>query len=399
MEKNFYLLENTVQEYAWGSPSLISALLGEKNPDGTPKAELWMGVHPKSPSRVITPEDTRPLSELISENPDIVLGSAAAKAHNGRLPFLFKVLAAEQALSIQSHPNLEQARKGFELENKKGIPVDRPSRNYRDDNHKPEIICAVTPFWAMCGFRNIQLIIDDFSSAGSGSLETLVHELRGQPNREGLKAFFSGVMSLNDRQKGRVAEAVCAFAAGKGEDRFDWVVNLNEQFPGDIGVICPLLLNIYQLQPGQAIYLGAGELHAYLKGMGIELMANSDNVLRGGLTPKHIDVDELLRTLTFNSGPVPILEGQPGVSGEMVFPTPAKEFELARISITDQAPFRSLSTRGFEIFLVIEGECVAKCVAGNEDAVYKKGDSFVVPASSCQFEIAGTAVLFRAGIP
>ncbi len=394
---DLYKLENVIQDYAWGSPTYIPELLGQPNPENTPKAELWIGTHPKAPSRVVELGETASLTEFISKNPGGILGEVVATRFEAELPFLFKVLAAEKALSIQSHPNLEQARDGFRLENERGVPLDAAHRNYRDPNHKPEIICALTPFWAMCGFRPVEDIVENLVPLGSPVLEKPLDALKKGQDRAALKVFFEFLLSLDQAQRAALVGDACAVASEDEGDRSRWVLELNRQYPGDIGVLCPLLLNLYHLQPGQAIYLDAGELHAYLHGLGIELMANSDNVLRGGLTPKHVDVRELLGTLTFHAGVVPILEGRDLGTRETVYDTPSAEFRLSRIEIQSGQRYEASCERNIEILIVTSGNCVVDC--NGETMSVEKGESLFVPAEACRYSIFGSAVLFKATVP
>ena len=395
---NIFRLKNTIQEYAWGSPTFIPSLLGTVNPEGTPKAEIWMGTHPKAPSTVIDENGETALPELIGDDPSAVLGERVAARFKGQLPFLFKVLAAGHALSIQAHPNLNQARAGFERENKKGVPLDAWDRNYRDPNHKPEIICALTPFWAMCGFRPIDEIVTNLDFLADTVLAKPFAVLKRKPGGKTLRRFFGFLLALEKKAAGDLVTVTCRRAAKRSDDVHNWVIKLNEQQPGDVGIICPLLLNTYLLEPGEAIFLGAGELHAYLEGLGIELMANSDNVLRGGLTKKHVDPDELLRTLTFNAESVPILQGHDVSPGVAVFDTPAEEFSLSRITITGEIPYNAEENRNVEIFIVTEGSCLLR--AGAADGMeLVKGESVFVPASAAPYRITGSATLFRATVP
>ena len=393
---DLYKLENTIQEYSWGSATDIPDLLGRPNPENTPQAELWMGTHPKAPSNVILGGKTKPLPELISENPEGMLGPAVAGRFGGELPFLFKVLAAGKPLSIQSHPNLEQAKDGFRRENKQGIPLDAPHRNYRDANHKPEIICALTPFWAMCGFRPIEAILENFVSLDASILEESLDNLKREQSRAALKTFFSFLLGLAPEQVRSLIDRACTVASAEEGAGSRWVLELNRRFPSDIGVLCPLLLNVYHLKPGQAVYLDAGELHAYLSGLGIELMANSDNVLRGGLTPKHIDVPELVGTLTFRAAEVPVLEGRDLGGAETVYDSPAKEFRLSRIEVGSKI-YQAAAQRYAEILIVTEGSCLIEC--GGETLSATKGDSLFVSAVAGQYAISGSGVLFKATIP
>jgi mannose-6-phosphate isomerase len=394
---DLYKLDNTIQEYSWGSVTDIPNLLGRSNPESTPQAELWMGTHPKAPSNVVVHGQTTSLPEVISKNPGGILGAAAAERYGGKLPFLFKVLAAGKPLSIQSHPNLEQAKDGFRRENERGIPLDAPHRNYQDANHKPEIICALTPFWAMCGFRPVEQIVENFSPFGASVLSEPLDALRRGQSSAALRVFFSFLLGLEPGQVASLADRACEVAAQEKGDRSDWVLELNRLFPGDLGVICPLLLNVYHLKPGQAVYLDAGELHAYLSGLGIELMANSDNVLRGGLTPKHMDVTELLSTLTFQAAEVPVLEGRDLGGAETVYDCPADEFRLSRIEVRSGLTYQAAAERSVEILIVTEGTCLIECDGKTMSAA--KGESLLVPADACDYAISGSGVLFKATIP
>lgn len=395
---NVYRLKNTIQEYAWGSPSLIPSLLGTVNPEGVPKAEIWMGTHPKAPSSVINENGETPLPGLIDDDPSAVLGVKVAERFNGQLPFLFKVLAAGQALSIQAHPNLSQARAGFERENKKGLPIDAWDRNYRDPNHKPEILCALTPFWAMCGFRPFDEMLANLKFLSNTVLSKPYSELEKKPGGRTLRRFFGSLLSLDKDDAVTLVEAACRHTADQNDEAYKWVEKLRLQQPGDIGAVCPLLLNTYRLEPGEAIFLDAGELHAYLEGLGVELMANSDNVLRGGLTAKHVDRSELLRTLTFKAQRVPILQGREEAPGIAVFDTPTEEFRLSRCHITDKKPLHAAEGRNVEIFIVTMGSCLLR--TGNEDGMeLSTGESVFIPAYAAPYTISGTATLFKATVP
>jgi mannose-6-phosphate isomerase len=296
------LLKNTIQEYAWGSPKAIPDLLGRRNPGNKPQAELWMGAHPKATSLVQYHGQWVSLLDLINKNPLDVLGKNAAKNFNNKLPYLFKVLAAAKPLSIQAHPNLNQAREGFQRENAQRIPLDAPHRNYRDANHKPECICALTQFWALSRFRRISGILSYLKKVCAHGLDAEIDNLKQQPTSDGLKRFYTALMTMDaDRQNRIVAQALEQAQRFEAEDPvFNWMLKIADDYPKDIGVLAPILLNLICLEPGQALFLDAGELHAYLEGLGIELMANSDNVLRGGLTPKHVDVPELVLLKNLN---------------------------------------------------------------------------------------------------
>jgi mannose-6-phosphate isomerase len=390
-------LRNTIQEYAWGSHTSIPELLGTPSPSDKPQAELWMGAHPKAPSLAVTDDGLRPLDELIRLEPEAILGKRVSERFGGRLPFLFKVLAAAEPLSIQAHPTLEQARAGYARENEMGLPLDAPDRNYRDDNHKPEILCALTPFWVLNGFRRIDRIVDLLETIGPAELTGEIRALatEGDPGR--LKRFFSSIMTMDKDRQNRAVEQVAGYAAGQpqSEPVWRWVVTLNDRYPGDIGVLSPILLNLVEMQPGQAMLCQAGQLHAYLDGLGIELMANSDNVLRGGLTPKHVDVPELLNTLTFDEKQLELHNPD----GAGFYPSESDEFLLSVLHVDEDSPYQSADERGVEILICTSGGGAIRGVGTEERLPLKKGESFIVPSIAPPYRLEGTATLYRASVP
>ncbi|CAB5155271.1 Mannose-6-phosphate isomerase (EC [Olavius algarvensis associated proteobacterium Delta 3] len=399
--KSILRMRNTIQEYAWGSHTAIAELLGQPVPSDRPQAEMWMGAHPKAPSMVFKDGDWHPLNGLISTYTREVLGEATTARFGGRLPYLFKVLAAARPLSIQAHPSLKQAREGFARENREGIPLAAPDRNYRDDNHKPEIICALTPFWALCGFRSIDAMRSLFSTLGITGLESELNYLKTYPGQRGRRQFLESVMSLEGERKTHVTASAVKNALPHLEKDpvFRWIVDLNDAYPGDIGILAPLMLNLICLKPRQAMFLGAGELHAYLEGTGIELMANSDNVLRGGLTPKHIDVPELLNVLTFETRRLSILEPQRISETEDIYPSGAREFVLSGISLTPGDIHHSGQTRSIEMLLCVDGEVTLAGGADETSVCVQKGTSVLVPAAAAPYIIKGNGELFKAAVP
>jgi mannose-6-phosphate isomerase len=405
--RSVFRLINPIQEYAWGSRTAIPELFGASSPAKQPQAELWMGAHPKAPSTVLFEEGGQlPLPELIARDPAGTLGATVAHNFSERLPFLFKVLAAALPLSIQAHPNLKQAREGFRRENELGIPLDAFQRNYRDVNHKPEVISALTPFWALSGFRPIPEMLALLHSIGFPSIPKHLDAFRKNPDSAGLKMFFAALMRLDREIRERaIAEAVdWARRQRVGEQRNDsnetaiarWLIRLQELYPGDVGVLSPVLLNLIHLQPGDTLFLEAGVLHAYLEGMGIELMANSDNVIRGGLTPKHMDVEELLAILRFDGKAVQLVESRQTVPGERVFQTPSEEFRLAEIHADPNEPYRCPGTGSIELMICLDGE-------GRIDAAgslpLQRGDSLMLPAPTAPYAIHGSLHLFKAFVP
>ncbi|MFH1241275.1 MAG: mannose-6-phosphate isomerase, class I [Pseudomonadota bacterium] len=394
-------LNNPVQEYAWGSKTAIQSLLGEPVPSERPAAELWMGAHPKSPSMVLIDGKWQSLEAVIRRSPALILGEKVARRFSNRLPFLFKVLAAEKPLSIQVHPNLKQAQEGFKRENSLGIPLDAPNRNYRDPNHKPEIICALRPLQALKGFRKIDETLALMEKVSCSMLSNELALLRQEPNPAGLKRFFGGLMGMERKQQGLAVAQVAGSAQrlANQDGAFFWVAELNRQCPNDIGVLSPLLLNLVHLEPGEAIYLPAGELHAYLQGVGVELMANSDNVLRGGLTHKHIDVSEVMRIVTFETGPVEKVESVSDGPCHRKYVTPSKEFLLSVISLDDGEFFESPEDRSVEILICIEGSALVKDLRGKKAIELSRGSSVVVPSAEPAYRIAGDATIYKASVP
>ena len=325
-------MKNTVLDYAWGSLTAIPELLGESNSANVPQAEMWLGAHPKAPSLVSCDGDWKSLLELIETYPEEILGRDAARRFDNKLPYLLKVLAAAKPLSIQAHPSADQAREGFKRENGLAIPLDAPHRNYKDENRKPECLCALEPFWAMCGFRPIKQIVELMLAVCPLELAGEIKLLQSSEERQGLKSFFKSLLTMDSMRRNRIIREVLKNVVNLSRTEnpaFKWILKLSADYPRDIGILSPVYLNLICLNPGQALFLPAGVLHAYLEGTGIELMANSDNVLRGGLTPKHVDAPELLKVLIFESSPIEVLQPKKIQATETVFPTPAEEFILS----------------------------------------------------------------------
>jgi len=401
MMKKICLMKNTIQEYAWGSHTAIADLLGNQSPSTKPQAELWMGAHPKSPSLVQYGGKWLSLLELIKQSPADILGKEIAAKFDNKLPYLFKVLAASKPLSIQAHPDIKQAEQGFERENRLKISLDSPNRNYKDENHKPECICALTPFVALCGFRKITEIISLMEKICLKVLYKELNNFKRQPNSEGLKSFFRSILTINGRIKKQIVEHAITNAQKLSEDNpgFKWMINLYKEYPDDMGVFAPILLNLISLKPGQALFLHSGELHAYLDGLGIELMANSDNVLRGGLTKKHIDVQELLNVLNFEETDVNILLSQKNKNCEKVYHSMAEEFVLSVISDKKNISYTSPEKRSVEIILCTDGKASITDISLNENILLKMGTSVIIPSSVNKYRIEGKATLYKASVP
>ncbi|HEY4018383.1 MAG TPA: mannose-6-phosphate isomerase, class I [Pseudonocardiaceae bacterium] len=332
------LLRNAVRRYAWGSRTAIAQLQGREVPTPHPEAELWMGAHPDDPSTVIGADGVeRSLVEILAADPVGMLGETCARRWDNRLPFLLKVLAADEPMSMQAHPSAAQARAGFEREEADGVPRTAPSRNYPDPTAKPELVCALTEFHVLAGFRDPHRTVELFKALNAPSFDRYATLLAEQPDADGLRTLFTTLITLPaavlDELLPQVVDACVALLKEHGPFSLECrtVLELSELYPGDVGVLAGLLLNRLVLGPGEAVYLAAGNLHAYLRGTAVEILANSDNILRCGLTPKHVDVPELLRVLDFGHGDMPILRGEAVTEHMLIYPTDAPEFELSRL--------------------------------------------------------------------
>lgn len=380
-------LTNTIRPYAWGSPTAIPTLLGVA-PTGEPQAEMWMGAHPGAPSRLDRGAGETSLSDLIAADPEGELGAAAVARFGPRLPFLFKILAAGAPLSLQVHPDLAQAREGYEDEERRGVPIDAAHRNYKDPNHKPEMICALTPFDGFCGFRRPEQAADLLDGLGVDSLKPYADLLRAHPEEAALREVLTAVLTADREQMARTVTETAAAAERLGGPYAPYAALVHD-FPGDPGIIAALLLNHFRLQPGEAVFLGAGVPHAYIDGLGVELLANSDNVLRAGLTPKHVDVPELLKIVRFESGDPAVL--RPEGDEEEVYETPIDEFRLSRFLLAPGGASRTLPADTAQILLCTAG---APRVGALDLA---PGESVFVPAGE-KAELSGTGTVFRATV-
>ena len=404
------VLKGVVRPYAWGSRTAIAELQGRPAPSPHPEAELWFGAHPGSPA--LLSEAAGNLLTLIDGDPHAALGPETIERFESRLPFLVKILAAEEPLSLQAHPSSEQAREGFDAENRAGLTDDDPRRNYRDSWHKPEIVVALTDFEALAGFREPADTVELLRRLAVPCLDSALGLLSGSPDQHGLRAVFTTWLTLPERVLAELVPEVLAGAVARladGEDRFAdelrAVLELGEAYPNDPGVLAALLLNFVRLAPGEAIYLPAGNLHAYLRGQAVEAMANSDNVLRGGLTPKHIDVPELLRVLDFHPvSPADLTPPVTPIGAERVYRTPAPEFVLSRVEL-DGTGLRLASSIAFDmpgpqILAVTSGRIEVD--GGGERVTVECGDALWLADDDPDVTVhaaSSNAVFFRARVP
>ncbi|HDI3031623.1 TPA: mannose-6-phosphate isomerase [Cronobacter turicensis] len=383
-------LINSVQNYAWGSKTALTELYGVANPEGLPMAELWMGAHPKSSSKIQDDQgQTRALREVIDADKTALLGAPVAERF-GELPFLFKVLCADQPLSIQVHPNKQASEEGFARENAAGIPLDAAERNYKDPNHKPELVFALTPFLAMNAFREFSEIVSLLQPV-AGAHTAIAHFL-AEPNADRLRDLFAGLLNMQGEEKSRALAVLKATVASQQGEPWDTIRFIAQFYPDDSGLFSPLLLNVVKLNPGEAMFLFAETPHAYLQGVALEVMANSDNVLRAGLTPKYIDIPELVTNVKFVAKPAAQLLTQPEKDGAALeFPIPVEDFAFSLHDLQSQP--QRLAQESAAILFCVEGEAVLS--KGDERLTLKPGESAFVAANESPVNVSGVGRLAR----
>jgi mannose-6-phosphate isomerase len=368
-------LQGTVQHYAWGTTDAIPELLGFPA-DGRPFAEYWLGSHPLAPATLADGS----LDAVLREHPE-TLGEPSRVTFGDQLPYLMKILSARHALSLQVHPSREQAQEGYRREDAAGIDADAPERTYRDDWPKPEIMIALEEFHTLSGFREPKRTAALFAGLGvADDLASVIGPLTERKGEAAMAEVFLDVLSLNG-ERAQLSELVCAAAMrhkdeeGELGDFARTVLELDEVFPSDPGILAALLLNRVVLQPGEALFVPAGHMHAHLRGTGIEVMANSDNVIRGGLTSKHVDVTELLKVVDFSPAEAEITRPETAAAGVESYATPCPEFDVWRV--TGQAEPVTLPGEGSaRILLVVSGSAVLES-AGSRLEVGRGGSAFL----------------------
>ncbi|MDM4722611.1 mannose-6-phosphate isomerase, class I [Micromonospora sp. WMMA1363] len=380
------LLHGPIRNYAWGSRSAIASLQGRPVPSDVPEAELWLGAHPGAPATVDRDGDHVSLVDLLLAEPGHWLGEQVVDRFGTRLPFLLKVLAADAPLSLQVHPDSDQARAGHAAD------AARPEaqRNYVDPHHKPELLVALSPMEALCGFRDPVVSAEVLAAFGVPSLEPVLAALRAGP--AGLSDAVRLLLTWPAAERHALVAAVASANVG-GLDA-ELARELAAGYPGDPGVLVAMLLNRVRIAPGEAIWMPAGNLHAYLRGMGVEIMAASDNVLRGGLTPKRVDVDELLRVLRFEVLHDPVVRARTIAPGVVCWPVPVDDFALHLVRVGAERP---------EVTLPLEGPRVVLCGAGGlavDDGTGKvvlgPGQAAVGPAAAGDLHLSGTGEAYVA---
>lgn len=403
-----YRLTNTIQNYVWGSKTALHDLFNIKNPDHLPQAEMWMGAHPKASSVL---ENGMSLRELIAQDEQTHLGKETATKY-GELPFLFKVLCAEQALSIQVHPSLENAKKGFDKENQQGIALDAFNRNFKDPNHKPELIYALTPFIAMNGFRPFSESAHMFRPFST--LDPVIEHFVTTPNANTLAQMFAMILKLNDvasdapeyAQKVTLLNRLKTYATEQSNTKTDqfWEIfkQVEHTYPNDMGLFSLLILNVITLVPGEAMFLAAQTPHAYIQGTGLEVMANSDNVLRAGLTSKYIDIETLFSNLAFNEMPLKSLKLTSQLNNQSYsienFIVPVNDFTFSIITLKQSQLKYSVDSP--LIIFCIEGEIQLSThdTINNQSCLnLNKGESCFISKAATQLMIKGSGKIACAG--
>lgn len=398
--------------YSWGSPTALPAVLG-REPDGRPFAEAWFGAHPCAPSPLLDPEALPDddaaaslppdLASAIAQDPEGTLGEDVLARFGPRLPYLLKVIAPGRPLSLQVHPTLDRARVGFERENARGLPLEAKDRNYRDANHKPEMLFALTPFEAVSGFRAPRRAAELFEDLDVPLARDVLATLRANPTADGVRHAFTHLLTPGTRPTPEDVDAVvdaCRDRAQRGSTspRADAIVALlAEHFPGDPGVVASLLLNPVSLRPGQALFIPAGGVHAYLSGVGVELMANSDNVLRAALTDKHVDVAELCEVVDFIAAPPIRIAPEEFHDSTRVYYAPIDDFELSVTDVGDDGAVQPLPGRGPRIVLCLEGDVLV--ASGSDSLALRRGEAAFVPASDGPLTVRGRGTVIQADVP
>lgn len=393
-------ITQATQAYAWGSSTALQDALALTQAGVL--AEAWLGAHPSAPSPA-TDHGAGNLLEVIARGARDVLGPDVVNRFGAQLPYLLKVIAAEHPLSLQVHPNIDAARAGYDAEDAAGVPLHAPQRNYKDRNHKPELVYALTQFEAMCGFRAPRRAAEMFADLDCPLAKELHGVLVERPSTEGIRAAFTRLLDPATRpgpdEVASLAEAVARrLADGSPSPRTDrTVLLLQREYPGDPGVVTSMLLNPVTLQPGEAMFVPAGGVHAYLHGVGVEIMASSDNVLRAGLTPKHVDVPELLRNVDYVAAPPIRIAPEVFHGATKVFYAPVDDFELSVTELADDEE-HPLPGRGPRILLALAGELT---VATSNDGILTltKGQSAFVPASDGRLSVRGRGRLVQADVP
>lgn len=398
MLKEVLSLKAAIQHYDWGGYHFIPNLIGLENTENQPFAELWMGAHLSAPALVKQNGTDIALSQLIAQSPQAMLGEKVRSYFGNQLPFLFKVLDVRNMLSIQAHPTKKQAEEGFQRENEAGIALTAPNRTYKDANHKPEVMVALTEFWLLHGFRSL------------AAIEKMLHTvpefavLRPWFAAQNIVTLYQHIMEMPQNEVDTILKPL--------QKRLEQEATIDKKSPDfwalrafqtyarpdgscDRGIFSIYLFNLVHLQPGEGIYQGAGVPHAYLEGVNMELMANSDNVFRGGLTSKHIDVPELLKSLVVEPIDPHVIVGESLSESETIYFTPAPDFELSRIYVDAKTTYENQQVYAPDIVIVLAGKAVV-----NEVLTFEKGAIFyILPGTNYTITSDEPTILYRATVP
>lgn len=399
--KKIYRLKGVVQHYAWGGDHFIAGLIREVNDNGQPYAEYWMGAHDNAPAEIFNEKETKKLNEVISSDPGLVIGNKVFNEF-GRMPYLLKILDVRDMLSIQVHPDKKSAELAFKEENEKGIGLEAPNRNYKDANHKPELMVALSNFWLLHGFKPPSVLMQILSNIKE------LQFLRTTFETNGYHALYKTVMEMSQKQVNntlqplldRIVPLYQANKLLKTNEDF-WAaraaITFNRGSDIDRGIFSIYFFNLVECRPGDGVFQDAGVPHAYLEGQNVEIMANSDNVLRGGLTPKHIDVPELLKHVRFEAVHPTIIKPKRRDGLTEVYPTPARDFELSRLLLesTKETSFRTSTA---EVFFLYKGEIV---LSDPTDKLFLKAGDAAIGFADTKVHVRAMedAILFRASVP
>lgn len=413
-----FRLENSIRKYSWGDADLIPAFLGADNPTREPWAELWLGAHPKAPSMAWQPDGSlKSLEELILEAPEAMLGPAGAA--DPRLPFLFKLMAVAKPLSLQAHPSAQAAARGYKREERAALPLEAAERNYSDGRHKPELVVALDRFEGLCGFRPIDEIIRNLKLLAGENWRSYAERLSLHPGRLELAVVFYSFCTAPEAERTRLFKLVRpridrilaeAKPGSPAQRTLGWVPRLMELYPNDMAALAPIMMNTFDLGPGQGLYVAPGQPHAYFRGCALELMANSDNEVRAGLTNKRRDLAEFLAILDFGDGAPPLLSAGPGGPGRAsslcAYDLDSDDFSLTAASVSGGS-LRRDGRSGPEIILCVEGAVALsrggleapggpESPGGEGPFVLHRGQSLFVSADEPAYDLAGRGLAYIA---
>jgi mannose-6-phosphate isomerase len=386
--------------YDWGSTTHIQNLLG-RSPDGRPLAELWFGAHPTGPSPLAPgTDDAATLEELIAADAVGALGETVAREFDGRLPFLMKFLAPGQAVSLQVHPTPENAVAGFNREEAAGIPIDAFHRSFKDTNHKPEMVFAITDFEGLVGFRPLDEIVALLGRYSHPLLQQCHRDLAADPTPSGLRECLRALVELKSPDVEAIVDEARALAGEDGANAaaHATVVELAATYPGDAGAVASVMLNRIAFAAGECVFVSSGTPHAYLSGLAVEIMANSDNVFRAGLTSKYVDVEGLLDNVAFSVVPVDLLEGDETTPGVRVLRPDAREFELTSVGIASHEAV-TVAGAGPRIAVCVDGRVQVRAAYGDAAVELSPGEAVFVGDSNGDLRMRGAGHVVISSVP